>query len=222
MTARTRKHKLIISGIIILLVGLVAGYVVFEQLSLLDSSQDAPQKQVTGVAFRDMQTASQDRSKESLDSYKVGSEFPRILTIESLGVTARVLPMKLTAQNSIEAPFDINDAGWYEKSAKPNEDGVAFIDGHASGATRMGVFAYLDTMKAGNTIAIELGSGQTIRYEVRTVEITPLKEVDMARVLTANNAEEKELRLMACTGAWLPNEKTYDHRVVVYAKQVSS
>lgn len=159
-------------------------------------------------------------SQPSLDDYKVAADMPRALYINRLGIAARIMPMATTSGNSIQAPINIHDAGWYNKSAKPDQSGAMFIDGHASGATRMGLFAYLDTLKVGDTIEVEKGDGTRLAYVVKKVESVPKDTVDMNSVLSPYDAGTKGLNLMTCTGTWIPSEKTYDHRVVVYTEQV--
>ena len=156
----------------------------------------------------------------SLDDYKVAADMPRALYINKLNIAARIMPMATTSTNSIQAPINIHDAGWYTKSAKPDQTGAMFVDGHASGATRMGLFAYIDTLKEGDTLEVEKGDGTRFAYVVKKVESVPKDSVDMTSVLSPYDAGTKGLNLMTCTGTWLPKEKTYDHRVVVYAEQV--
>lgn len=159
-------------------------------------------------------------SASSLDTHKVESEHPRILTIDKLSVKARVLPMGVNPDNSMQAPLNIFDSGWYTGSAKPDESGAVAIDGHASGPTREGLFAYLDALQVGDKINLERGDGTVITYEVTHTETVALDAVDMKKFLKTHNGVEKGLNLMTCAGEWLRGKNTFDHRVVVYTKQV--
>lgn len=167
----------------------------------------------------------QDESKitESiLTNYTVAPDLPRALYVEKLNIAARVLPMSLNAAGNIQAPLNIYDAGWYTGSVKPGETGAMFIDGHASGPTREGLFAYLDTLKVNDELQIEKGDGSKLTYKVVHVETVPLADVDMKKVLLPYGNASKAMNLMTCTGEWLPREKTYDHRVLVYTEQVET
>lgn len=157
---------------------------------------------------------------DALAQYAVAANLPRALYIERLSVAARVLPMSVNADGSMQAPYHIDDTGWYTDSARPGEGGAVFIDGHASGATREGVFAYLDTLKSGDRVRLEKGDGTTLTYEVVHSEALPLEGLDMQKALSPYSGVDKGLNLMTCTGRWLADRQTYDHRVVVYTKQL--
>ena len=159
-------------------------------------------------------------TKEDLSGYTVAADAPRILTIDKLGLETRILPMGINADNSIQAPININDAGWYTGSAKPGEVGAMFIDGHASGATRLGAFGSLDTLKNDDTLTIEKGDGATLTYRVVHVAVVPLEAVDMSKALAPYPGVNKGLNLMTCTGTWVKESATLDHRVIVYTEQI--
>jgi len=161
----------------------------------------------------------QEVKPDAVDAYRVAADLPRVLSIEKLGIRARVLPMSVNADGSMQAPVNVFDSGWYGASAKPGTSGAAVIDAHASGATRQGLFAYLDTLAPGDRLTIELGDGQRLTYEVVFTETVPLESVDMGKMLRPYETNEG-VNLITCTGKWLPEQKTYDHRVTVYTKRV--
>lgn len=219
------RHRIAVGIGLILIVA--AGYIGYEQWMVASKTAELtnPNNPVVTSAMSGSDEAKGDSpqnqtTKPSLADYKVSPEAPRALYIDSLHIAARIMPMAVTAQNSIQAPINIYDAGWYQKSALPDQSGAMFVDGHASGSTRMGLFAYLDTMKVGDSVVVEKGDGTKLTYQVRAVEIVPKDTVDMNKVLSPYDAGTKGLNLMTCTGTWLPKEKTYDHRVVVYTEQV--
>jgi len=161
-----------------------------------------------------------DVTTDAVDAYTVAPELPRVLSIPDINVRARVLPMSVNTDGSIQAPINIFDSGWYAGSAKPGEAGASFIDAHASGMTRQGLFAYLDTLTRGADISIERGDGTKLTYQVAAVETYSKDEIDMKQLLRPYNGASEGLNLMTCTGKWLPDEKTYDQRVVVFAVRV--
>lgn len=156
-----------------------------------------------------------------LADYKVAADAPRALFIDKLSIAARVMPMALNGNGSIQAPKNIFDAGWYTSSAKPGVAGATFIDAHASGATREGLFAYLDTMAVGDTLQLEKGDGQKLTYRVTHVETVPLDQVDMNKTLAPYNGATSGLNLMTCTGKWIEDKQTYDKRAIVYTELIS-
>ncbi len=159
-------------------------------------------------------------SESSINSYVVSADMPRVLKIDKLNVRARVLPMGVTSTSAIQAPINIFDSGWYTGSAKPGTPGVSFIDAHASGSTREGLFAYLDTLKAGDVITVERGDGTILKYAVRSLETQALADIKMTQVLSPKNGIKEGLTIMTCTGKWMADKDTYDHRVIVYTERI--
>jgi len=152
--------------------------------------------------------------------YEVAPNLPRLLTIDKLHISARVLPMGVNSDNSMQSPRNIFDTGWYNASAKPGDDGAMFINAHASGPTREGLFAYLDTLVVGDKIKVEKGEGAVLSYRVVHTEVVDLTTVDMKKVLQPYGDVKKGLNLMTCTGKWLADKATYDQRVVVWTEQI--
>ena len=160
------------------------------------------------------------RNSSSLDSYVVADSLPRALYISKLNVSARILPMGVGTNGAVQAPLNIFDAGWYSGSVKPGEAGAMFIDGHASGPTREGLFAYLDTMKKDDQLQVEKGDGTMLTYRVTHTETVPLDQIDMKKVLRPYGSASQGLNIMTCTGKWIEDKKTYDQRVIVYTEQI--
>lgn len=157
---------------------------------------------------------------DALAGYTVAADEPRILTINSIDVRARILPMGVNPDNSMQAPINIYDSGWYNRSAKPGQPGASVIDAHASGPTRQGLFAYLDTLKQGDRVSVERGDGEVLNYEVMAVETVPLSAIDMEKVLQPYSDAIEALNLITCAGQWLQDQRTYDQRAIVYTKRI--
>lgn len=155
-----------------------------------------------------------------LKNYTVDDDAPRALYITKLGVRARILSMGVASDGSIATPKNIYDSGWYNASAKPGSAGAMVIDGHASGATRVGLFAYLDKLSEGDNITVEKGDGTQLDYKVVHKDIVPKDEVNMQAFLRPYDGVSEGLNMMTCTGDWIEDQKTYDHRVLIYAKRV--
>lgn len=167
-----------------------------------------------------------DETKPTIDmlkNYKVAADHPRALYIDKLNVAARIMPMNLNPDNSIQAPINIYDSGWYTGSVKPGEPGAVFIDAHASGRTQEGLFGKLSTLTAGDAVSIERGDGKKYTYEVVHVETVSLANIDMKKALAPYQGVTKGLNLMTCAGDLITesNMRTLDHRVVVYTQQIN-
>jgi len=158
----------------------------------------------------------------TLASYHVAADNPRAIYINNINVAARLLPMGVNADDSMQAPVNIYDGGWYTKSSKPGQVGAMVIDGHASQTgTQYGLFGRLDTLKNGDIITIERGDGTRFNYIVVHTEIDAEKDVDMNKVLVPYGDATHGLTLITCTGDWTADGKTLDHRVLVFATLTS-
>lgn len=225
MTTKNKKNQYLLNAIIItgVAVLLVLGFLAYKEVT----KPVAVLTPIASGAGSDNPDVKKEASEEtpvtpaSVSSYTVAADAPRILHIDSLKISAKIRPMTVNSIGAIAAPVNIYDSGWYTGSAKPGTNGAAFIDGHASGATRMGLFAYIDTLKVGNEVSVERGDGQMLNYKVVHVETVSKDTIDMAKVLRTYGGAKEGLNLMTCTGTWIKDEKTYDKRAVVYTERVS-
>lgn len=165
-------------------------------------------------------TDEQPVTSRTKDEYVVAPDLPRYLTINKIGVHARVLRLGVNDKGEIAAPQGIWDVGWYEGSAKPSEDGTSLIDGHISGPTLPAVFVRLHELVAGNRITIERGSGEQLQYQVQSVQSVKRDQIDMAALLGAHNGNKQSLVLMTCTGQFDATHYAYDSRLIVIATRI--
>jgi len=157
--------------------------------------------------------------KNTLADYTVAADLPRALYISKISVAARVLPMSLNPDNSIQAPINIFDSGWYTGSVKPGEDGAMLIDGHSTTDGRA-LFGKLDTLVMGDTIELEKGDGAKLTYKVVYKETVNKDAVDMKKVLRPYGNAQRALNLITCSGAWNDEENTLAQRTLIYTEQV--
>ncbi len=219
---KSRARQWVLAGVVLMLVGAV-GYVAIYALFAGDKTTEQPQATSSREVSFSGNGEGQDEAPVTADAlarYAVDARHPRVLYIDTLSVAARVLPMSVNTNGSIQAPLNIYDTGWYTGGVKPDETGAVFIDGHASGPTREGVFAYLDTLKKGDTLQVEMGDKRRLNYRVVHTEVVPLTNVDMRKALLPYGTASKGLNIMTCTGDWLPAQNTFDRRVVVYTEQI--
>lgn len=218
-----KRRGLLIGGIVIILG--IAGFIAYDVWTVEQKTKAALNAPGIIISTDDPEKSNEGSetavpTKDDLSSYTVAADEPRIITIKKLNVAARIRPMGLNADKSIQAPKNINDAGWYTGGAKPGEAGAMFIDGHASGATHFGLFGYLNLLKKGDEVSIEKGDGARLSYRVVHTETLALDGIDMSNILKPYEGVERGLNLMTCTGKWRNDSKTLDHRVVVYTEQV--
>lgn len=165
-------------------------------------------------------TDEKEVSANQIDNYVTSADMPRIIKINKLNLRARVLQMGVNPDGSMQAPVGIFDAGWYNGSSRPGTRGAVVIDAHASGPSRQGLFAYLNTLEIGDQIEIERGDGTKLTYQVINKETVPKDSVDMRKLLTVQGAGEEGLNLITCDGAWVKDQSTFSDRTIVYAEKV--
>lgn len=154
----------------------------------------------------------------AVGSYQVDPTLPRLITIPSLGVQARIQRQGVTKNGALQAPGNIFNAGWYEGSSKPGDGGAVLVDGHVAGPTKHGVFYNLKNIKAGAVIEIERGDGQKFNYKVVKTQSFDNDQVDMASALVPIVTGKAGLNLITCTGTISGSH--YEQRLVVYATQI--
>lgn len=222
------KHR----GILLYITGLLtvvicAGLLAYGWNFYVEQKRD---REIVAVAQQPTATPEQRQEAEGRDetedvdatvSYRAEPNDPRVISINKINMKARTLPMATNPDGTMQAPINIFDAGWYngEGAVKPGQKGVVVAIGHASGPTREGLFAYVDTLSAGDVIEIERGDGETFRYAVTGQKSLPLDTLDMKEVFAIKGSDEG-LNLITCGGQWDRQRKTFNQRIVVYAKRV--
>lgn len=153
----------------------------------------------------------------NVDAYQVAAEMPRVITIPKLNVKARIVPVGVKeTTNEIIAPTNIFDAGWYNATARPGQQGAMFIDGHVHGPTKPGVFNKLNQLKPGDAITVESGDGQKFTYRVVTSQSYDKDKLDMGMALSPIDRNVPGLNLITCDGTYDASGH-YANRLVVFA-----
>lgn len=232
---RTALHGLLsrrsIAGLASALILVSTGYVTID--TWLTNRQVAAQatnssasKVVPAAMSKEEQQRSEGRDEtplpaNALATYSVAPNKPRALYIDKLGLKARILPVGVNTDNSMQAPANVFDTGWYTGSSEPGELGAVAIDGHSSGATKLGAFGKLGDLEKGDTITIEKGDGTKIQYKVVAKETVDKDKVDMRKFLLPHGDALKGANFITCSGDWTDDNSTMKQRTVIYTEQVS-
>jgi len=148
------------------------------------------------------------------------SDYPARLSIPALGVEAAVQDVGVAKSGRMAVPTNYSDVGWYRYGPVPGEAGNAVFDGHVdNGFGRLGVFARLHELKAGQEVVIENVRGEEVRFVVEDVEAYGAGDVPLARVFAESGPPR--VVLITCEGTFDPDTKTYDKRLLVYARLVA-
>ena len=142
---------------------------------------------------------------------------PVRLTIQSIGVDAAVEQVGKKADGSMGTPQKFGDVAWYALGAKPGEAGKAVIDGHVNNAlTTAGVFDHLSQVQVGDIVTVADASGHSLSYKVTDIEEYPADSAPDASIFTTTGPSQ--LVLITCDGDWVPDAKSFDKRLVVFAQ----
>lgn len=151
--------------------------------------------------------------------HTVDAMHPRYINIPSLDLEdTRVYPVGLDANNLLEAPSNIHDAGWYSQSGVPGDGGVVLVQAHNVGVTKKGAFSGLGDLNEGDMIKIERGDGEIFTYSVVENQRMTIEEVNatgMAMMGVSAKEGKEALNLITFDGTWVPRLGTFDHRIML-------
>jgi hypothetical protein len=140
---------------------------------------------------------------------------PRRISIPAIGVSARVVPLGLRADRTMQTPRDFAATGWYEPGAEPGERGAAVVVGHVDSKRGPAAFYRLSELRRGDLIRIGRADGSVVRFRVEGLERWPKAAFPTSRVFRRTRVSA--LRLITCSGEF--NRKTghYVDNTIVYA-----
>ena len=115
----------------------------------------------------------------------------------------------------MDVPTNPWDVAWFNLGPLPGVNGNAVIDGHLDTATGPAVFLHLGDLRAGDTLYVTTAGGAEQAFTVTELRDYPLDNAPLTRIFGANT--EAHLNLITCGGDWLPQQHTYNERLVVYS-----
>jgi len=144
---------------------------------------------------------------------------PTRLIIPMLEIEATIETVGRTQGGAMESPSNFRDVAWYKGGARPGEEGSAVIAGHLDNAFGLsGVFKDLDTLTIGSYVYVQTASGEEMQFRVIRVAEYRYDEVPTRELFERDGG--MYLNLITCSGVWLQEHKTYDHRFIVYTEHV--
>ncbi len=208
------KISYIVLGAILLLLGGFFLRVAIWEYNYLERMEGSERDTPTEVVVEEEEEIIEEEpTPEEKIEYIVAADKPRYLTIPSLGISnARILELGKKANNEMESPVNIWDAGWYAGSALPGTSSTAIINAHGGYS---GLFLDLPDIQVGAEIKIEMGDGRLYAY---TVTDTILKALgDEANDYMRDAAVSPQpgtgsLTLITCTGDYWLQSNTFSHR----------
>ena len=140
---------------------------------------------------------------------------PKTLHITQRGIETPIQAVGLDANGNMATPANETDVGWYSGGVAPGNIGPAVLAAHTGLPEKPTTFRRFEELKKGSTFSISDVSGQTARFEViDTAVYTP---ESAPRELIFGSTSARRVTLITCIGTWMPHQKTYSHRLVIYA-----
>jgi sortase (surface protein transpeptidase) len=142
---------------------------------------------------------------------------PVRLAIPAIGVDAPVMPVGVDASGNMSAPRGAWDTAWYAAGPRPGDVGNAVIAGHVDyHDVGPAVFWDIRTLTPGAEIWVTGDNGSRRRFVVQSVESYLLDEAPRERIFGPDASAN--LNLISCVGNFDPATRSYDRRIVVYAR----
>ncbi len=143
---------------------------------------------------------------------------PVQLTIPKIQIEAKILEVGITKLGNMATSGNFTDVGWYKYGVMPGEQGSAVLAGHVdNGLSLAGVFFHLNNLEIGDDIFITTKGGKKLHFTVKKIETYNFDEQN-TNVFTEDSG--RLLKLITCTGTWIPQNKIYSKRLVVTAELV--
>jgi hypothetical protein len=146
---------------------------------------------------------------------QVAAGRPVSITIPAVGVEARVVPVGLRPDRSMEVP-ETDQAGWYELGPRPGEAGPAVIVGHVDSRSGPAVFFRLGQLRRGDKVVVGQAGGGSRPFLVERVERQAKEALPVERIW--NRTNQPVLRLITCGGSFDRSTGHYRDNIIVYAK----
>ena len=143
---------------------------------------------------------------------------PVRISIPAIGVDARVIPLGLNRDRTIQVPRTFADTGWFRPGPEPGEQGAAVIVGHLASRSGPGVFYRLRHLPVGGVINVQLMGGGTVRFVARSMLRVPKSRFPTKRVY--GRTRMPTLRLVTCAGRLNPSTGHHDDNYIVFASIV--
>lgn len=146
---------------------------------------------------------------------------PARISIPAIGVEALVGQVGKNAKGDMGAPPDYKTVAWYMLGSRPGASGSAVMAGHLNNSlSTAGVFANLGKLKRGDTITVTDAAGHERTFTVVSSEVYAADNAPNDLIFTTLGPSQ--LALITCDGAWNQGKKSFDERLVVFARLIFS
>jgi hypothetical protein len=157
-------------------------------------------------------------------------EYPSVtgLTIPALRInTGLIIRVGVQPDGSMETPplSNVAELGWYCPNLHttapgcgaplPGDPGPATLVAHVDGKGKLGLFAHLSRLKAGDQITVHRSDHKIAVFTVSTLQMADKAAFPGQQIF--GDTADPELRLITCGGPFDPAARSYTQNVVVSA-----
>ncbi len=140
---------------------------------------------------------------------------PVAIAIPALHINTKIQEVGITKSGAMAVPTNFSDVGWYKYGTLPGQQGSAVLAGHVDdGLALPGVFSNLDKLKPGDTITITMSDKSVLNFVMTTSTVYD-KNAKTNGIFS--DMSGTYIKLITCTGTWLPSFHTHDKRLVITA-----
>jgi sortase (surface protein transpeptidase) len=140
---------------------------------------------------------------------------PVRISIPAIGVNARVIPLGLNRDRTMQVPRNFAHTGWFRPGPEPGEQGAAVVAGHVDSRSGPAVFFRLRELRAGHMITIHLRNGSKVRFLARSMIRVSKGRFPTNRVYAQTT--QPTLRLVTCAGRLNPATGHHPDNYIVFA-----
>jgi sortase (surface protein transpeptidase) len=142
---------------------------------------------------------------------------PVVLTIPSLGVSAKVEYVGVDKDGNMDVPKDPYNVAWFKPGTVPGNVGNAVMDGHLDWyGVKEAVFYHLDKMKAGDRVYVRDDKGRDRAFVVTKLQVCQYQNCPLQEIFGPTTATR--LNLITCAGNFNRAQQNYDKRTVIYSE----
>lgn len=174
----------------------------------------APREAVAATA-QDRTQGGDARSVSDAGALPADVARPVRLRIPAIGLSTRVIPLRLDAKGRLIAPEKFDRVGWNQAGPEPGERGVAVIAGHVDSTTGPAVFYRLRQLREGDRVHVDRADGTAVTFVVDRLARYPKDRIPDKEVY--GSGAGAQLRLITCGGTFDRQRRSYRDNVIVFA-----
>lgn len=157
------------------------------------------------------------------DKARVGANlvpagWPQRLVIPRIAVNTPLETVSLTKKSDVHAPYQWNDAAWYDMGPRPGDPGNAVVFGHLDSTCCPAVFWNLSALHPGDIIRVAYNGGRTLSFKVLWQKTFASTKFPTKWLF--GSARDRALVLFTCAGTFHRDGTGYDHKLFVYARMI--